>query len=114
VLGPGDVEFVATAFGFAAAKRGGDLVLSISDEAGHRIPGFKLRTFPVDVRQLDGDGKQLKADRLEISADNFLKAKETRDFTFPLADGAAAVEIELQHYFDGEKVATILVRKLDL
>lgn len=114
LLGPSDIEFVATAFGFAASRRDENLVLSISDLAGHRIPGFQLRTFPVDVRQLDGDGNELRADQLVISDENALQAAETRDFTFPLADGVAAVEVQLHHHLEGERVATILTVKLDV
>ena len=114
LLGPGDVEFCATAFEFAASRRGSDLVLSISDMAGHRIPGLALRTFPVEVRQLDGGGEQLRTDSFVISAENGLQAEETRDFTFPLAEGTAAVEVVLDHFLQGEKVASILTRKLDL
>ena len=114
LLGTSDVEFVATAFGFATSRRDENLVLSISDLAGHRIPGFRLRTFPVDVRQLDDDGNELRADQLVISDENALQAGETRDFTFPLADGVATVEVQLHHHFEGERVATILTVKLDV
>ncbi len=114
LLGPRDVEFVATGFGFAASRRNENLVLSISDLAGHRIPGFRWRTFPVDVRQLDGDGNELRADQLVISDQNYLQAEETRDFTFPLANGVTAVEVQLHHHFQDERVATILTVTLDV
>lgn len=112
--GPRDIEFCASAFEIAASSGDGELVLSVSDMTGHRIPGLALRTFPMDIRQLGGDGSELRADQLEISSENFLKAQETRDFRFPLADGAVAVEVQVHHFLQGEKIATVLTVKLDL
>jgi hypothetical protein len=114
LLGPGDVEFAASAFSLSATKRGSDLILSIRDEAGHRIPGLALRTFPFRIRQLDGDGNELQANEVVISAENGLMAEETREFPFPLADGAVAIEVQADHILMGEKVATILTRRLEL
>jgi hypothetical protein len=114
VLGPGDVEFCAKAFALDAERDGKDVVLSVENKAGHRIPGLTLRKFAVAVRQLDAKGSELGQDQVEISAENELKATETREFRFAAKEGAVKVSIEIDHYLDGKKVDRVKAQQFDL
>lgn len=114
VLGPRDVEFCKKAFGLTAKVDDKDLVVSIANEAGHRIPGLKLRQFAVTVTQLGTDGGPLAKHDITLSHENEIKVLETRDFRFDLAAGAAAVELRIDHVFNNELVATVVAEKIDL
>lgn len=115
LLGPGDPEFCAKAFGITAERNGESVVVKISNEAGHGVPGLvNMRKFPMRFSLVDDAGKELASAELEISSDNMLNAEETRQIDLPVKDGAAAVRVVVDHVFLGEKVATVIDRKLDL
>jgi hypothetical protein len=57
VFGPGDGDFAGKAFKLSARTDGKDVVLSIENEAGHRVPGLLIRKFVVVVRSRDGSNK---------------------------------------------------------
>ena len=115
VLGPRDPEFCRTAFKLAArAERGRDLVITIGNGAGHRIPGLKLRQFAVSISQLGPTGEQLATHEVIISHENEIKVLETREFRFDLADGASRAEVRIHHVFQGEVVDEVLRQELEL
>lgn len=114
VLGPRDVEYCKKAFGLAARADGKDLVLSIENQAGHRIPGLTLRQFAVAIAQLGRDGGQLSTHAITLSHENGLKVLETREFRFDLAAGAASVEVRIDHVFEEKVVATVVSEKITL
>lgn len=108
VLGPGDADFCGKAFKLAARSDGKDVVLSIENEAGHRVPGLTLRKFVVRIRCLDS-GKQAIGDpeRLEISSDNELLAAEKREFRFAARDGSDMLDVEIEHVFMDKSQGTV-------
>jgi nitrate/TMAO reductase-like tetraheme cytochrome c subunit len=114
VLGPGDPDYCAKAFALAAVKDGKDAVLSVRNEAGHRVPGLMLREFVFRVRQLDAAGKDLASGSVTLSHENELRAAETREFRFALAAGAATLAVEVDHVFQGKVVATVRKETLPL
>lgn len=114
VLGPRDAEFCAKAFDLHVRKDGADVVLTIGNEAGHRVPGLKLRQFPVRVVQIGAKDAELDRAEIVIDHENPLKVLESREFRFPAAEGARAVRVEIDHRFQDQLVATVLTRRLDL
>lgn len=115
ILGPYDVEFCRQAFELGArADNGKDLVVSIRNGAGHRVPGLKLRQFVVAIAQLTKGGEQLATHEIVLSHENEIKVLEVREFRFDLADGANAIEVRIDHIFQDEVVATVLSEKIDL
>lgn len=107
ILGPDDAEFCARAFKVSAKEDGKDIAITIANEAGHRVPGLTLRSFAFFVRSLDGSGKVLAEDKVEISAENELKALEKREFRFAAKAGVDKLEVEIEHWFEGKKRATV-------
>lgn len=107
ILGPDDAEFCARAFKLSAKEDGKDHVLVIGNEAGHRVPGLTLRKFVFVVRSLDGDGKALGEQKVEISSENELKVQEKREFRFAAKAGTDKLEVEIEHWFQGQKRATV-------
>ncbi len=107
ILGPSDPEFCAKAFAFKASADGKDLVLAIENRAGHRIPGLTLRKFVVVTTALDGQGKALAEQREEISSERELSAVETRQVRIPVAGEVDRVRVEVEHWFEDKKVATL-------
>ncbi len=114
VLGPGDAEFCARAFAFSASADGADLVLGITNRAGHRIPGLTLRRFDVTVTQLTAADKQLSEHSISISHENGIDVVEAREFRFDLAKRAAKVRVAVDHVFRKKTMATILTKTMDL
>jgi len=108
VLGPGDPEFCAKAFRLAARPDGKDVVLTIENEAGHRVPGLTLRKFRFTVRALGGDQKPLgKPEQLEISSDNELQVLEKREFRFAAPAAVDRLEVEIEHVFADKSLGTV-------
>ena len=114
VLGPYDVEYCAKAFALAARKDGNDVVLAVTNEAGHRVPGLTLREFKFTVRQVDAAGKELGGDEIVLSSENDLPVATTREFRFAQKPGNAGLEVVVDHWFQEKKVATVLTQKLKL
>lgn len=114
VLGPNDPEFCAKAFDLQVRRDGADVVVTIGNEAGHRVPGLKLRRFPVRVVQLGAEDAESSRAEIVIDHENPLKVLESREFRFPAAAGIRAVRVEIDHHFQGKPVATVLSRRFDL
>lgn len=114
VLGPNDVEFCAKAFALGAKADGADLVVTVRNEAGHRIPGLTLRAFHLTVTQRDAEGGELATEEVILSHENPVQALETREFRSALADGAKVIALRVDHVFEGEVVATILTEDIEL
>ena len=102
VVGPSDPEFCKTAFEVGARRDGRHVVLSITNRAGHRVPGLTLRSFPFTLRMLDDAGKALAEHRVVISSENILKVTETREFRFALAEETASAEVVVEHAFQNQ------------
>ncbi len=108
ILGPNDPEFCAKAFKLGARTDGKDIVLTIENEAGHRVPGLTLRKFVVVVRCLDGNKKEIgAAERFEISSDNELKVLEKREYRFAARPKLDQLEVEIEHHFDGKSRGSV-------
>jgi hypothetical protein len=114
VLGPNDAEFCGTAFEMTAKPADGQMILSVANKAGHRVPGLRIRAFHFHVQQQDGAGKAVAQDKVVVDSENGLKVLETRQFPFKLAAGAKKVEVRIEHHFDGNKVADVKLQTLDL
>jgi hypothetical protein len=113
VLGPRDPDFCALAFEPSAKADDKEIVVSIANKTGHRVPGLTLRTFVVTVTPLEQDGKGAHVEKVEFSDKNELKTLETREIRVPRGS-STSVEVTIDHFFKGEKVATVLTKKLDL
>ena len=114
LLGPDDAEFCATAFKLSAAKKDGRLVLTIMNEAGHRVPGLRTREFHFLVVQKDKAGKKLLDKKINVNSENGLMVEESREFPLELAAGVASVEVAIEHHFMDKLVATIKTHKLSV
>ena len=114
ILGPGDPEFLATAFKLSAKRDGKDAVVVVENEAGHKVPGLTLRRFVFHVRQLGADGKELAAGKFELHHENLLKVGEKRYFPFARKPGATRLQIRAEHVFEGKVVARFIEKTLDL
>ena len=120
--GPGDAEFCATAFEMSASKKDGQVVLSVENKAGHRVPGLFIRIFDFHVTQLDAGGKELATGTAAITGKRGerLEVLSTREFPFELKPGAAKVRVVVkQRLFDerrqvDEDLGTVLTQTLDL
>lgn len=108
ILGPNDPEFCGKAFKLGARLDGKDVVLTIENEAGHRVPGLTLRKFVFIVRCLDGNKKEIGApERVEISSDNELLAVEKREFRFKERPGLEMLDVEVEHVFEDKSRGTV-------
>ena len=114
ILGPGDVEFLAKGFEMGARAADGNVIVSIKNLAGHRIPGLTLREFHIAVRQLGKGSDALSEDEIVLSHENVVQALETREFTFAHAEGATEVELQFDHVLQGKVIATVITQKIGL
>lgn len=114
IRGPGDPEFLASAFKVGAKRNDKDVEVTLTNEAGHRVPALTLRRFVFHVRQLDGNGAELANDKFELHHENLLQVVEKRHFPFPYKEGARKVEIRGEHVFEDKVVAEFLKTTLEL
>ncbi len=115
VLGPFDVEFCATAFGLSAAVQDGQVVLTIENKAGHRVPGLKLRTFAIHATVLGADDGELAQHEAALTGREPLDVDPpTRAFQWPGVDGAQSLRVRIVHLFLDEEVATVVDTTLPL
>lgn len=112
--GPGDAEFCASAFAFAARRAGDRLVVEVGNEAGHRVPGLDLRRFALRFLQVDARDATLHEHPFTVSTENPLLVRETRRLELPLQAGTVAVRIQVDHQFAGRTVARVLDVRLEL
>ena len=113
-LGPNDAEFCGKAFAITAQKKDAKLVVTVANEAGHRVPGLRIRDFHFKAVQKDASGKVLGEDTFEIGGEEPLKAAAQREFPFALKDGATQVEVIVDHHFQEKKVAEVKRQALEL
>lgn len=114
ILGPGDPEFLASAFKLSARKNGKDVEVVVANEAGHKVPALELRRFRFHVRQLNASGEELGNGKFELHTENLLQVLEKRYFPFALKEGVRKVEVRGEHVFEGKVVAEFLKTVLDL
>ncbi len=114
VLGPDDAEFCAKAFELSVRTDGDRLVLTVANRAGHRVPGFKLRTFKVGVGVGDAAGKNLAEHAFEISGKDPLPGAATRDFAFARPAGAAKLSVRIAHVMMDVDRGVVLEPTLDV
>lgn len=114
ILGPGNAEFLATAFKLSAKRNDKDVEVVVANEAGHKVPALTLRRFVFHVRQLDASGTELGNGSFELHHENLLEVLEKRHFPFPFKDGARKLEVRAEHLFEGKVVAEFLKTTLDL
>jgi hypothetical protein len=115
VLGPRDVDFCASAFGLSAKVQGDEVVLTVKNQAGHRVPGLKLRTFELHVALVDDGGKELATHVVELTGRDPLPIDPmARDFPFAKPAGAKAMTVRIDHLLMDEKVATVAEHQLPL
>lgn len=109
ILGPDDTEFCASAFALGVKRQGDEIVATVTNNAGHRVPGLTLRKFAVRIRQLDGSGRELRKEPgTEITAENDLRCAETRELRFLAVPGMSIIEVTIEHHAFDKLVATIL------
>ena len=114
ILGPNDVEFAAQAFAVAGRRDGEAFVITIKNEAGHRIPGLTIRSFPYEAVVRDAEGKELGRSGGAFSSDAELMALQARELRVALPEGAKVVEFEIRHRFEERDVAKILTEQFSL
>jgi len=97
------------------ASTGSGRELRLRSGAGHGIPGLaRRREFRVRLSLLDDHGQVLARLALPVSWRNRLMVDETRHVRLPDPAGAVAIRAVVDHLFDGDLVATILDRTLEL
>ena len=114
ILGPGNAEFLASAFKLGSKRNGKDIEVIVANEAGHKVPALTLRRFVFHVRQLDASGAELAHDKFELHHENLLLVTEKRHFPFPFKQGARKLEVRGEHVFEGVVVAEFLKISLDI
>src|SRR5690606_14810701 len=107
VLGPNNPDFCGKAFHVSARRDGGAIVLTVANEAGHRVPGLTLRKFLIHVRVLGGGGDVGSAGPFEIGGENELAVQEKREFRFGVSSNADQLEVDVQHVFDGKSRGSV-------
>jgi len=111
--GPADAEFCAKAFELELEQKGDKLVVHLRNTAGHGVPGYVGRTFPVLLVLVDNKGSPLRDHKLLLSSDNPLLVEEDRQIELPAPANAVAVEVQIDHLFGGKLVATVCKRRLE-
>jgi len=122
VLGPTDPEFCAGAFELSAVVKDGQVVLSVENQAGHRVPGLYIRVFDFEVTQLDAGGVELAKDQCAITGKRGerLEVLSMLEFPFEAKPGAAKVRVVVRQRLLDEKrsvdedLGTVLTQTLDL
>ena len=92
---PRDPAFLARAFSLAAAREGQQTVLTLSNQAGHRVPGLIGRELTFEVTLLDAAGGELERQELVIDASAPLTSEAPLRVTF--AQPGASVRIHALH-----------------
>ncbi len=92
---PRDPAFLAQGFGLAVARAGGDVVLTIRNRAGHRVPGLVGRRLVFTAEALDASGALLAA--LERTVDDVAFLPVDGTFELRLAAPATALRVRGTH-----------------
>lgn len=92
---PRDPAFLRRAFGLSTAVEGGRALLRVENRSGHRVPGLIGRELTLTATLLDGAGRELASQVLEIDASVPLETDETR--TLELGAAGARVRVRGSH-----------------
>lgn len=107
LLGPSDPEFLAKAFSFSVqvpkGTDGTSHTLVLANEAGHRIPGIKIRSFLARFEALDGAGKTLWSKEERIHAKNPILVLEKRSLSVDAPEGTKRFRVRIRHLFKETK-----------
>jgi hypothetical protein len=113
LMTPRDPEFLASAFRLTASREGEQAVLSIENQAGHRVPGLTRRKLTFVVRALDAEGDMLAEKEHMLDHRRYLPVDET--LRLVLEAGGTTLEVEGLHEVDGmRRPQVFLQRKLEL
>jgi len=99
LMTPRDPEFLASAFGLTARREGRQVVLSIENQAAHRVPGLTRRKLIFVVRAVDENGDTLAEKEHVLDHRSYLPVDETLNLV--LEADAAKIEVEGRHVLEG-------------
>ena len=100
LLGPRHSHFLAQAFALEATRReGAGIDLSVTNRAGHRVPGLVGRELRFVARLVDESGAETARTAFQFDAENTLALAETR--TFELVGAGALVHVVGEHAAPG-------------
>jgi hypothetical protein len=115
LLGPDDAAFCQQAFEFRVEQRGKATLVHVANTAGHGVPGLVARrVFAIALRQLDAAGRVLHEQTVRISGDNRLLVGEDREVQICRQPGAVRVAVQVDHYYLGKLLATLVQQELPL
>ena len=97
---PRDPAFLALAFGLEARREGDSVVVVLSNQAGHRVPGLTERVITFEAEVLDAAGEVLEQGELELTTRAYLAVDEENELRIP-ASGGAQVRVRGLHDFPG-------------
>jgi hypothetical protein len=105
IRGPWDAEFLAQAFDIAARSEGSGAdartIVTVTNAAGHRIPGLLDRRFELEFDAVDETGKALATATLIVDQRAFLAIEERKELVL----GAAAVRVRVRGVHAAKRLA---------
>lgn len=110
---PRDPAFLRLAFARTLANADGKSVVTITNQAGHRVPGLVGRRLVFRAELLDAAGARLELRELEFDERAYLPVDGTRQIAFPRA-GAAVRLLGLHHDPRAREPVTFLDETLSL
>jgi hypothetical protein len=92
---PRDPGFLALAFDLSLRVEGGKSVVTVSNRAGHRVPGLVGRELVFTAKALDAGGKEVASGTLQLDTSSYLPLGESLTIDLPAA--AAKVKVTGTH-----------------
>ncbi len=83
---PRDRAFLRRAFGWSLVREEGEVRVSVSNQAGHRVPGMIGREIAFDLALSDAQGKTLREAGLVLDAIDPLPADGVREVSLKVGD----------------------------
>lgn len=104
-----DPEFIKKTFGLGVEERDGRAVLTITNRAGHGVPGLTTRTFTFVARVLDEDDSVLAEARRVLDHESPLRVDDAVEVE--LSRSGPRVVVEGLHLADGMTEPVVFVKR---
>lgn len=110
---PRDPRFAALAFGLSARVDGGEIVVVVANQAGHRVPGLTTRSFLFRVDVQAADGSSLGTGELDITNRAYLPADGTHEIRVqPDGGEPARIHVTAHHTTPGVAAPIAILDRL--
>lgn len=100
--GASHTEMTAKAFKLAVKRNADGILLSISNECGHRLPGLTLRKYELRFSLVDAKGKEVAGKDHTITTKKPIKLGKTINITLPAEAGAAKAKVVFTHHWQAK------------